>query len=190
MSKHNNKWVHGVTNLVMPPPPSGFMQQHGIYYLSVTLDINVGEEVVLIIYDPTDFIHDLRAVVPFRFYMSSMAVNTNFGPVFSFLFWVCQPHDETKSFAIYDKPIDISKPHMLQSWSRLANQSHVHLLLVGENYEVEGFYEFENTYSFGEALETISELDASRVKDFNKAEQEYFNDFSLEYLYELATSRG
>ena len=46
---------------------------------------------------------------------------------------------------------------------------------------MEGFYEFENNFGFDEAVETILQLDASRV-DYNKAEQEYFND-SLVELY-------
>ncbi|MBX7107585.1 MAG: hypothetical protein K1X61_02955 [Chitinophagales bacterium] len=185
MSKHNNKWIHGVTNLVMPPPPKGFMEVVGIYYLSLVLDKNVGEEVVLIIFDPTDFIHDLRAVEPFRFLTSSVAVNTNFGPVYSFIFWVAQANDVNQSFVIFDKPLDISRPTMIEPWRKLANQTHLHLLLVSKNYEVEGFYEFENNFGFDEAVDTISQLDATRVKDFAKAEQEYFNDYALEDLYKM-----
>jgi len=168
----------------MPPPPKGFMEGVTIYYLSLTLDKNVGEEVVLIIFDPTDFIHDLRAVVPFRFFTSSFAVNTNFGPVYSFIFWVAQANDVSKSFAIFDKPLNISRPPLIEPWRKLANQTHLHLLLVDKNYEVEGFYEFENNFSFDEAVEIISQLDASRIIDYNKAEQEYFNEYSLKQLCE------
>ena len=182
--RQNNKWVHGVTNLVIPPPPKGIMNAFGIYHLNVILDKNVGEEVVLIIFDPTDFIYDLKAVEPFRFFTSSVAVNTSYGPVYSFIFWVAQPHDESNSFLILDKPVDIAKPNMIEPWARLANQTHLHVLLMNENYDVEGFYEFENGLSFHKAVETIYQLDASRVIDYDKAETEYFNNYPLKDLYE------
>jgi hypothetical protein len=185
MSKHNNKWIHGERNFVMPRPRQGFMEEVGIYYLHLILDKNIGEEIVLIIYDPTDFIHDLAALKPFHFFSSSVAVNTSFGPVYSFIFWVTYPQDTEKSFAIFDKPVDLSKPQLIEPWIKLANQTHLHLLLVDKNYETQGFYEFENDFGFDEAVETISLLDKTRVKDNNKAEQEYFKDYSLPQLYEM-----
>lgn len=185
MNKYNNKWSHGITNLVLPPLPASFMNETGIFYKTLVLDKNVGEEIVLMIFDSTDFIHELRRLKPFRFFISSIAVNTSFGPVFSFLFWVSQPHDERLSFAIFDKPLDISQPQSIEPWAQLANQTHVHLLLIDKNYLVQGFYEFENSYAIGEAVETIAQLDAGRVVNFDMAEQEYFDKYSLEQLYEM-----
>jgi hypothetical protein len=96
-----------------------------------------------------------------------------------------QVKDENKSFAIYDKPLDISRPTMVEPWRKLANQTHLRLLLLNENYEVEGFYEFENDFGFDEAVECISLLVASRVIDLAKAEEKYFNDYVLLDLYEM-----
>jgi len=184
MSKHHNKWIHGKTNLVMPAPPNGFMVQHGIYYLNAVLDKEVGEEVVLIIYDPTDFIYEVEQLVPFNFYVASFVINTAYGPVFSFLFWVTNTHDKREAFAIYDKPIDISRPTLIQPWIKIANQTHVHLLLIDKNYETVGFYEFDNVLGFEESVNTILQLDTSNVMDYICAEQEYFSKYSLEDLFE------
>lgn len=161
------------------------MEQMGMYYLTLVLDKDVGEEVVLIIYDPTDFIYDLKEVVPFRFNTASLAINTSFGIVFSFIFWISQPNDDDKSFAIYDKPIDVSRQQLIYPWVQLSNQTHLHLLLVGANHEVEGFYEFENSIIFAEAVENISMLSSKKIIDFAKAKQEYFDSYSLEQLFEL-----
>lgn len=190
MMKHNNKWIHGITNLAMPELPAGFMQNAGIFYLTLVLDKNVGEEVVLIIFNPTDFIFELSAVKPFQFYTSCVAINTSYGPIFSFIFYVTNPRDERKAFAVYDKPIDISKPQSFRPWIKLAGQTHLHLLLLDINYEVQGFYEFENGSVFNEALEIISQLDARRIIDFPKAEQEYFNNYSLPDLYAMVRNDG
>lgn len=185
MTRHNNKWIHGTTNLVMPPTPSGFMSQAGIYYLSLVLDKSVGEEIVLIIFDPTDFIYQLSNLVPFNFYMSGMAINTSFGPVVSFIFWITQPKDKSNSFAIYDKPIDISQPLHIQPWQTIAKQTHLHLLLLDKNRVISGFYEFDNVFGIEDAVEMISQLDSTRVRDFGKAKQEYFDKYSLKQLYEM-----
>ena len=185
MSKHNNKWIHGLTKIVLPPLPPDFMRNAGIFYLSLILDKEVGEEEVLIIFDPTEFIYKLRDVVPFNFYMSSVELNTSYGPVYSFLFWVTDPKDNHEAFAVFDKPIDISKPQLIRPWLKLANQTHIHLLLLDKNYETAGFYEFDNTFGFSDAIEIISKIKPDRVLDFVKAVNEYFNMFSLEELFEM-----
>ena len=184
MSKLNNKWPHGKTNFIIPRPAKGVIESMGVYNLTVGLDKTIGEEVILIIYDPTDFIDQLKAVKPFRFNVSSLAVNTSFGPVFSFLFYITHPGDEKRSVAIYDKPLDISNPKVIEPWVKLANQTHLHLLLVDKNYDVQGFYEFDNDFCFDEAVDTIARLDATKVKDYQLAETEYFNNYELMELFE------
>lgn len=185
MAKLNNKWIHGPTNFALPPVPSGFMNQAGVYYLHVTLDPEVGEEVVLVIYDPTEFIYQLAEVKPFRFHTASLAVNTSYGPVFVFLFWVTDPADERKVFAAFDKPVNFSKPEMIEPWIKLRDQTHLHLFLIDAEQEVQGFYEFENVYGFDEAVETISQLDTQRIQDFTMAQEEYFADYSVPDLLEM-----
>lgn len=183
MVKINNKWLHGPTHIVFGSSmPERFVRSAGVYYRGITLDTEVGEEVILIIYDPTDFIYQLAKLRPFHFHTASLAVNTSYGPVFVFLFWVTDPTDEHKVFAAFDKPVDISKPEMIEPWVKLRDQTHLHVFLVDADQEVQGFYEFENVYGFDEAVETISQLDPGRVQDFAKAQQEYFADYSVSTL--------
>jgi hypothetical protein len=184
MNKQNNKWIHGNTNLVLPKLPIGFMNNYGIYYLTLTLDKNVGEEVVLVIYDQTDFIYELRDLKPFNFYMNSVLVKTNYGHVFSFIFWVTQPKNEKEAFAVFDKPVDISIQQQIHPWQKIANQTHLHLLLVNKGHEVVGFYEFDNLFGIEKAVDAILSLDATRNYDFEKAEKEYFENYGLEQLYD------
>lgn len=181
----NNKWLHGKKDFVLPPPPAGIMKSAGVFYLHITLDPEIGEEVVLIVYDPTDFIYQLAELTPFRFHTGSLALNTSYGPVFVFLFWVTDPADERKVFAAFDKPVDISNRTALEPWIRIRDQSHLHVLLLDAYHEVQGLYEFENIYGFEEAVEMLSQLDPRRVLDFGKAQQEYFADYSLPDLVEM-----
>jgi hypothetical protein len=185
MAKTNNKWRHGRTHFGLPPMPPGFMRSAGVFYLTVTLDPEVGEEVVIVIFDPTDFIYQLAELIPFRFYTGSLAVNTSYGPVFIFLFWVTDPTDDSKVFAGFDKPVDISRRLLIEPWVKLRDQTHLHLFLVDANHEVQGFYEFENVYGFDEAIDVIGQLDARTVLNFDAAQREYFQDYNVPELIDM-----
>jgi hypothetical protein len=73
----------------------------------------------------------------------------------------------------------------MKPWLELANQTHIHLILVNKKYEVIGFYEYENIYNFENSIDTFMKLNPEQVKDFNKALEEYNKTYSLEYLYKL-----
>lgn len=73
----------------------------------------------------------------------------------------------------------------MKPWLELSNQTHIHIILVNKKYEVIGFYEFENTYSFETAIDTFMQLNPELVIDFKKALEEYNRAYSLESLYEL-----
>lgn len=186
----NNKWLHGPTGFALPPIPTGFMRTDGIFHLSVTLDPQIGEEVVLIIHDSTDFIYQLAALSPFNFHTASVAVNTTYGPVYVFLFWVTDPTDRSRVFAGYDKPVNIANPITVDPWIKLSVQSHLHLFLVDANHEVQGFYEFQNNFGFDEAVDTISQLDSSRVLDFERSEREYFERYDLIDVIDMVRSKN
>ena len=182
----NNKWRQGHTHFALPEIPDSFMNSAGIYYLHATLDTMVGEEIVLIIYDPTDFIMELAELTPFNFQTGSVAVNTSYGPMFAFLFWVTHPLDERRIFAGFDKPVDISNPASIEPWMQLQRQTHLHLLLVDANYEVQGFYEFENFSSFDEGVKIISQLDPSTIVSQDNARREYFSNYGIAELIEIS----
>jgi len=50
--------------------------------------------------------------------------------------------------------------------------------------ETVGFYEFDNVLGIEESVNTILQLETSNVMDYISAEQEYFNKYSLEDLFE------
>ncbi|MBS4058094.1 MAG: hypothetical protein KGZ82_12300 [Bacteroidales bacterium] len=186
MSKLYNKWLHGKRNFVMPSIPSGFMRKAGIYYLTLVLDKEVGEEVVLIIFDPTTFIYELGNVNPFSFHMCHLVVKTNFGPVFSFLFWVDNPKNPFTAFSIYDKPIILPNPESIKPWEILANQTHIHLILLDKYYETVKLFEFYNNFGVVDSVETMKMIEPEWVIDMEQAQQEYFETYGLLDLYNNA----
>jgi len=143
-----NKWSLGKVQLEMPPLPDDFMKLHGLNSLHTILDKNVGTEVVLVIYDDTDYIYNLQKVNPFNFNVGTLVIETPYGPVGAFIFYIEDPGFKDKSIAIFEKPVNIANYNQMKPWLELANQTHVHIILVNKKYEVIGFYEFGNTYNF------------------------------------------
>lgn len=182
----NNKWIHGKTNLVYPKQSVNLFRTAGIYYQHLILDTTVGEEVVLIIYDDTDFIYELAAVSPFVFNCRGMGIRTSYGTIGVLLFHVENPLRPGSAYAIYDKPVDITRDEMLQPWRELDNQTHLHLILLDKNLETAGFFIFENFGAFGENVQMFSELGKNQTVDFNKAEAEYYDRYSLEAMFEMS----
>lgn len=181
----NNKWTLGKVKLLMPPIPENFMKEAGLYCLHTTINKKIGTEVVIVLYEDTDFIYELKKAEPFKFSMSSLAIKTSFGPVGVFIFYFEDSKKNNESIAIFDKPLNIANYNHMKPWLELANQTHIHLILVNKKYEVIGFYEYENIYNFENSIDTFMKLNPEQVKDFNKALEEYNKTYSLEYLYKL-----
>jgi hypothetical protein len=181
----NNKWTLGNVELIMPPMPEDFMKQPGMYCLHTTFDKRIGKEVVVVLYEDTEYINELKKIKLFKFNMSSLTINTSYGPVGVFIFYFDDPLQKDKSIAIFEKPVNIADYNHLKPWLELADQTHIHVILVNKLYEVIGFYEYENTYNFEKAIDIFMKLNPELVSDFNKALEEYNKDYSLEYLYQL-----
>ena len=190
MNKKNNKWPEEVSHFVVPQTPPGFFTNPGIYHLQIKAFEEVGYETLLILYDDTDFINEIAAVQPFQFELSPFAVNTTYGPIAGFLFWVVSPSNRNEPFCLFDKPIDISKAYSLEPWKELAGQTHLHLLLLNKQQEIVDLFEFPNSFTFDEAIEIFQNLDKNRIVNYDMAENEYFDRYPLRYLYEVATNQS
>ena len=190
MGKLENKWTDDKIKLVLPPISLGFMKKSGLFYMNLVLDEKVGNEVVLIIFDDTDFVYEMRDLKPFQFYVNSVSITTSYGPIISFLFYVTNPADESVIFSAYDKPIDITNEELIKHWVELSNQTHIHLLIVDRRKEVVGFFEFENNFKIEKSIERIYGINRSSMINFDRALEEYFNDYDLKGLVDLARKNG
>jgi hypothetical protein len=186
MITHNNKWQQGLAHFEIPTIQLSFLVSDGIYITPLVRDETIGEEMILIIFDQTDFIYELSNVIPFRFYIAGLGLNTSYGPLLSLFFYIKDPHNERVSFAIYDKPIDISNQIHIQPWVTIAKQSHIHLILIDKNYKIVNLFEFKNDFNIHKTLSCIPDLGPESVIDFNQAMQEYFNEYNLPDLFNLA----
>ena len=82
--------------------------------------------------------------------------------------------------------INPAEPQHVNTWRRLANQTHWHLTLIGADNEVADFFEFENDFDLDIALDTM--LDTCRgmhVTDFMAAKNEFWKSFTVDDLYKM-----
>lgn len=183
--RRQNKWRHGLTQFEIPALEDYMGMGDGFLPLPVILDPEVGEEVILVLRDQTPFMEELRRVKPFRLMMKNGCGRNDFGPVVFFLFWVENPADLT-AFGAWDCYLDPKNETQLRMWRSLAAQTHWHLFLVGTGGRQRGFFEFENNFDLGKALDFFDEACRNVATiDFNRAKAKFMHEHSLDDLFRM-----
>ena len=187
--KHNNKLTLSKGRFDVEDLPPELEGRSGLVSLPGIVDFTVGEEVCLHWIDRTPFIKEIAAQKPLKFFCHGGIYITSFGPVIWFLFYIPPGSYCEEPLASMEVTINPKDPLQMSLWDRLANQTHVHLVLVGERNQVHGFYEYENNFRIEQTLETYRrEFRGFEVTDFIKAKEEFFNRYTLKELYDLGAA--
>jgi hypothetical protein len=181
-----NKWRHGPTRFELPS--LGLLNDsEGILPFTVILGDDIGTEVVLVIRDNTDFIHQLRSVTPFTLKLKTGVARNQYGPLGFLLFWVENAIDSSEPFAAYDLYVNPTERDQLRLWRMLGSQTHWHLFLVGASGEQEGFFEFENRYGLVETIDTIeNSCRGIEMVDFMKAKWVFQEETTIMDLFHMS----
>jgi hypothetical protein len=167
--------------------PKEYAGLNGIAPMPAIIDLIVGEEVGLYWFDRTPFVRDLAAVRPFQLFLKTGAFRSDFGPLMWLLFYVPDPKPGPQPFAATECFINPANTQMMKTWRKLANQSHWHLTLVDANDEAVDFFEIENVFGLGEALDSMERcFQGMPVIDFNLAKQEFYERYSLDDLIAMS----
>ncbi len=181
-----NKWQHGPTEFEIPALDEFFGPRDGLMPMPVILDPAVGEEVVLFVRDQTPFMEELRQVKPFRLMMKNGCARNDFGPLVFILFWVENPAALSEPFCSWDCYLDPKNETQMRLWRSVAAQSHWHLFLVGTAGRQREFFEFENNYGLGEALDFFEESCRNvGTIDFNRAKERFMSEHTIEDLFRM-----
>ncbi len=158
----------------------------GLVPIPVIIDLIVGEEIGLYWIDRTPFVEELAAIRPFRLLLKSGLYRSHSGPLMWLLFYVPNPEASPQPFASMECHINPADPQHIDTWRRLANQTHWHLTLLGADNEVDDFFEFENDFDLDVALEAMLETcRGMRVTDFMSAKNEFWNSYTMDDLYKM-----
>jgi hypothetical protein len=182
----NNKWPGGPVRFDFTKLPSEFDSAEGMMPVPLTLDDRIGTETVLILFDPTDFIHQLAAARPFDLMMKSGMVDTDYGPLMFILFWIPNTEDPNEPLTAVECHVNPLDPQHMSTWRDLARQSHWHLFLLDADNQQQGFFEFENVYGLGETLDRVAEASQGMESvDFMLAKQEFCNLYDVSTLLKM-----
>jgi len=156
----------------------------GIMPTRATLDLEIGNEIVLVIRDPTSFIRTLQKTEPINLRMFGGIESNTFGCVGFFLFWIPVPLVEQVPLALYDFYINLYQEASLAPLRELANQTHWHLFIVDQHSQQRRFIEFRNTFRLNEIIETMQKGCANiPAGDFDKAKTSFMARRTLNDLF-------
>jgi hypothetical protein len=186
----NNRFRHGKTHFEAAPGIPLSPTTSGMRFEKAVLDPETGPETILILTDATPFAYDLARRRPFELRLTSGAVRTSFGPVL-FLFWYIPPVTNGKPFALYEHILNPTHTGTLAGLQQAAEQSHLHLVLVGPGSGLLDVYEFENVFDIGN-LVPICEWACREYPemDFTAANHEYNNTYDMMELFHEGLSRA
>jgi hypothetical protein len=171
-------------NFVLPSATSGMRFETAI------LDPDIGPETVLILTDITPFAYELKRRQPFEVHLTSGAAQTSLGPVL-FLFWWMPPFIDGKPFALYEHILNPTHTGTLAGLRQTAEQTHLHLLLVGPGGKLLDLYKFENVFDLGKVV-SICEWACREYPgmNFSAAKQEYDDTYDMMELLADGLSRA
>lgn len=183
MQGMDNKWRKGKMAFELASPIT--LQGSGVLFEEVLLDAEIGPELVALLADLTPFAFTLRKRQPFELRLRSGAVETDHGAVL-FLIWYVPPVVDGKPFALYEQLMNPGDPLTLMLLSRLASQTHLHLLLLGPGGHLLGVYEFENTFGFERILAVAERVrHTCPTRDFEAAKADYGNSYDMMELFAM-----
>ena len=183
----NTKW-HQAVELGPPELPEGFWQIPGVTPVIGAVDEKVGEEILLLINDPTEDAETLANLENFELNVGSGAIETEYGSLGFILFIVPDHQNPGQPHAVWEILYDPQDDEMTAPFRGLSEQSHWHAMIFGPGPDVLDILEFQNNYFLEEGLKEVDAMVAdSPCTDFAKAVEAAHEAYSLEELYAAAT---
>lgn len=153
----------------------------GVLFEEVTLDERIGPEAVALLVDPKP--DELLAQASLNFNLKAGIAETAYGPVL-FLIWWTPPIVNGQPSAFYEQVMDPLHSKTCEILRRVADQTHLHVLLIDLDGQVRDLFEFKNTFGFDGVR---AAADGARVAwpgsdDFARAKQAYEEEYRIERL--------
>ena len=160
---------------------NGMPAGSGVLFEEVTLDSGIGPEAVALLIDPEP--DKLLAQPSLKLNLKSGIAATDYGPVL-FLIWWIPPIVNGRPIAFYEQVMNPMYPKTSEVLCRLADQSHLHVLLLDGTGRVQNLFEYENNFGFDRILAGVdgARVAWSRPDDFQRARQAYERMYEIEEL--------
>jgi hypothetical protein len=155
------------------------MRGSGVLFEEVTLVERIGPEAVALLIDPEP--GELLAREPFTLNLKPGIAATNYGPVL-FLVWWVPPFINGRPSAFYEQMMNPLHTTVSEILQRVAEQSHLHVLLTDMTGQVVTVFEYSNTFGFEKIRASV---DGARVAwrgraDFTLAKKAYQQQYNID----------
>lgn len=153
----------------------------GVLFEEVTLDERIGPEAVALLIEPEP--GELLAKKKLDLNLKAGIAATAYGPVL-FLIWWMPPMVNGRPAASYEQVMNPLYPHTAEVLRRVAEQTHLHLVVTDMTGQVVTVFEYQNTFGFSGIRAGV---DAARAawrgsSDFARAKQAYEVEYDLDKL--------
>lgn len=160
---------------------SGLPTDSGVLFEEVALDERIGPEAVALLIDPEP--DELLAQLSLSLNLKAGIAATAYGPIL-FLIWWIPPIVDGHPSAFYEQVMNPLYCKTSDILHRLADQTHLHVLLVDMAGQVLTVYEYRNTFGFDRIRASV---DGARVTwpgsdDFQQAKLAYEQEYKIEKL--------
>ena len=177
----DNRWKHGAVHLELSELPPILIASQGIKPISAILDVNIGEEIILLITESTSKAKEYEGRSITRFMLKVGLVNTSYGPVCFLLFYF--PDPLTGVQMTYEYTINPKDDQQLSVYEMLSNQKYWHVVIADDSGSVGNFFEFPNEYNLSDTITQVKNTCQNmRVTDFIAAKSEYEREYSIDQL--------
>ena len=164
----DNSWP-GPANFAPPPLPDWMWTRDSIWPMPATVFQEVGEEILLVIVDPTDDAAKLARLQPFELQTVVGALNTPHGTLGYAVFAVANPAGG-QPYAAWEHFFDLADADRMAPYRALATQSHWHVLILGRGPTTLNVFQFENIYDLTAGIRTAESFAADNpLEDVGEA---------------------
>jgi hypothetical protein len=181
----DNRFRHGKCHFELAETSPATVGVSGARFEQVTLDEEIGPEIVVMLTDLTPFAHELKQD-RFALRLKFGVAQTRVGPVLFLLWWI-PPATNGEPFPLYEQVLNPTHAGVLELLRQVARQTHLHLLLIGPGQKLLDIYEFESTFGLDKLI-SISEIACREYcgMDFIAAKEEYDSAYELMELFRMS----
>lgn len=158
---------------------NGLPPGSGVLFEEVTLDKRIGPEAVALLIEPEP--DELLAKRSLDLNLKAGIAATAYGPVL-FLIWWIPPVVNERPTAFYEQVMNPLYPNTSEVLRRVAEQTHLHLMVTDVTGHVVTVFEYQNTFGF-DGIRTA--VDGARVAwrgpgDLTMAKGAYERDYEID----------
>lgn len=153
----------------------------GVLFEEVALHPSVGREAVALLIDPEPEPLLLGSTLDLR--LKAGLASTKYGPVLFMIWWI-PPIVNGRPVAFYEQVMNPLYSRTATVLKRLAEQSHLHFLVIDDSGDVRNILEYRNNFSFDQIL---AGAEGARVAwhghdEFSRAKQAYEQMYEIDEL--------